>query len=387
MRGLPEHVALTSADLGPFFEPTHRALSERLAAIAAALQAEGSHDAVRVAAALGREHDLYRHLIPAFVSDGAGPGIDVRTLVLIREALGYASPLADGIFAVQGLGTYPVALAGNAAQRAELDAFVRGDRVAAFALTEPEAGSDVASLRTEARHTGDGWVLDGEKTLISNAPIADRYVVFANADPTRGKRGISAFLVPRAAEGLLVEPQPMSGDHPIGRLHMTGCRVPEHALLGAVGDGLKLALATLETFRISVGAAACGMAAAALEDSIVHVMRRIQFGRPLAEQQLVQAYLAEMATELDAARLLVARAAHVKDTQPGRASREVAMAKMFATEAAQRIIDKAVQLHGGRGVLTGTRVEALYRDIRPLRIYEGTTEIQKLIIARTLVGT
>lgn len=388
MNTLPDHVALTSVGLDAFFDDGHRALAERLQGVVARLSEDASHDAAAIGAALGRELDLYRYLVPENAGGertGKAHDIDVRSLVLIREALGYASPLADAIFAVQGLGSYPIAIAGDAGQRGELAALIAGDHIAAFALTEPEAGSDVASLRTEARRAGDGWILDGEKTLISNVSIADRFVVFANADPSRGRKGISAFIVPANASGLTLERQAMSIDHPIGTLRMAGCRVSGEALLGEVGDGLSLAMQTLETFRISVGAAACGMAAAALEDSIVHVTRRVQFGRPLAEQQLVQAYLAEMATELDASRLLVARAAHVKDTVGGRPTREVAMAKMYATEAAQRIIDKAVQLHGGRGVLTGTRVEALYRDVRPLRIYEGTTEIQKLIIARSLL--
>lgn len=378
MNTLPDHVALTSVGMEAFYTDAHRQLVERLQPVVEALGEP--QDAAEVAAAMGSEHDLYRHLVPG------DDGMDVRSLVLIREALGYASPLADAIFAVQGLGTYPIAIAGTDAQKAQLPALIAGERIAAFGLTEPEAGSDVASLRTEARREGDGWVLDGEKTLISNVPIADVHVVFANADPDKGRKGISAFLVPKGVPGLKLVPQPMSIDHPIGMLRMQRCKLPAEALLGEVGGGFKLAMQTLETFRISVGAAACGMAAAALEDSIVHVQRRVQFGKPLATQQMVQAYLAEMATELDASRLLVARAAFVKDTHGGRPSREVAMAKMYATEAAQRIIDRAVQLHGGRGVLSGTRVEALYRDIRPLRIYEGTTEIQKLIIARTLVG-
>ena len=361
MNTLPDHIPLTSIGLDAFFGDPHRSIVERLQAVVSAMGDQPDHDAARVAADLGREHDLYRYLVPS-----SGDTVDVRTLVLIREALGYANPLADAIFAVQGLGTYPIAVAGDAAQREHLDALIRGETIAAFALTEPEAGSDVASLRTEARRDGDGWILDGEKTLISNVPIADLYVVFANADPSRGKKGITAFVVPKGAPGLELTPQRMSVDHPIGMLTLTGCRLDAAAQLGPVGKGLGLALKTLETFRISVGAAACGMAARAIEETLVHVRRRVQFGRPLAEQQIVQAYLAEMATELDASRLLVARAAHVKDTIGGRPSREVAMAKMYATEAAQRIIDKAVQLHGGRGVLTGSpRRSALPRHPTP----------------------
>ncbi len=376
MSALPHKLSLTSAAL-PFFDDHHRALAATLDAVVEALSGP-AHDAASLARDLGAVHGLYRHLVAA--------PLDVRALVLIREALGYASPLADAIFAVQGLGAYPIVLAGSEAQKARwLGDVARGARITGFGLTEPEAGSDVASLACRAARAGDGWVLDGDKTLISNVPIAHHYVVFANADPTAGRKGISAFVVERDAPGLTLEPQPLSIDHPIGKLTLRGCRVPADALLGQVGGGFKLAMQTLDAFRISVGAAANGMATAALDDALRHVVARRQFGKPLAEQQLVQAHLADMATELDAARLLVARAAHAKDTRGGRRSGEAAMAKMYATEAAQRIIDAAVQLHGGRGVLRGTRVEALYRDIRPLRIYEGTTEIQKLIIARDLL--
>jgi acyl-CoA dehydrogenase len=310
----------------------------------------------------------------------------VRSLVLIREALGQVSPLADAIFAVQGLGTYPLVLAGSDAQRRRwLPDLLSGKRVAAFALTEPEAGSDVASLQATARRDGDGWVLDGDKTLISNVPIAQQHVLFANADPAAGRKGITAFVVEKGAPGLELEPIEMSVAHPIGRLRLRDCRVSADALLGEVGQGFRVAMATLEAFRISVGAAACGMARHALTRSIEHVRARRQFGAPLADQQMVKGYLADMATELDAARLLVARAAHRRDTTRGRVASEAAMAKMYATEAAQRIIDTAVQLHGGMGVVNGTDVERLYREIRPLRIYEGTTEIQKLIIARALL--
>jgi acyl-CoA dehydrogenase len=311
--------------------------------------------------------------------------LDVRSLCLAREALAYVSPLADSVFAVQGLGSHPVVLATKADGR---DVFLRevatGARIGGFGLTEPEAGSDVASMRTTARREADAWILDGEKTFISNVGIARHFVVFANADPAAGKKGISAFLVPHDAPGLGLEKVPMSVDHPLGRLVMNGCRVPGTALLGEVGHGLRLALGTLDVFRTSVGAAACGMARRALDETILRVRAREQFGKKLAEQQLTQAAVAEMATELDAARLLVYRAAWKKD-QGERAPVDVAMAKMFATEAAQRIVDRAVQLHGGLGVTTSV-VERLYREIRPLRIYEGTTEIQKLIIGGALLG-
>ncbi|WP_437758258.1 acyl-CoA dehydrogenase family protein [Sorangium sp. So ce1389] len=402
-------LALSSADLPVFFEERHAALAARLTAEALAPLA-GARDAADVARRMGEPLGLYAHLIPEALGGApAGAGraadraaIDVRSLVLVREALGQVSPLADAIFAVQGLGSYPVVLAGSDAQRREiLPDVLSGRRIGAFALTEPEAGSDVASLRTEARREGDGWVLDGEKVLISNVPLAHHLVVFARtgaAAPQRGggdaggRAAITAFLVDSGAPGVSAEPLPMSVPHPIGRLRFEGCRVPDSARLGEVGGGFKLAMQTLDAFRISVGAAANGMAARALREAIAHVTRRRQFGAPLSEQQMVRAYLAEMATELDAARLLVARAAHKRDTAPekaggaaARVSTEAAMAKMFATEAAQRIIDRAVQLHGGMGVIEGTEVERLYREIRPLRIYEGTTEIQKLIIAKGIL--
>ncbi len=383
-------VALSSHDLAPFFGPAYATLAGRLTAEALApLSAE--HDAARSAKAMGAL-GLYTYLVPE-AHGGAATGkpgqsayVDVRSLVLVREALGQVSPLADAIFAVQGLGSYPIVLAGSEDQRRRcLPGVISGERIGAFGLTEPEAGSDVASLRTTARREGDAWILDGEKTLISNVPIADHHVVFANADPARGRKGITAFLVERGAPGLALEEIPMSIPHPIGRLILSGCRVPAGAVIGEIGAGFKLAMETLDAFRISVGAAACGMARSALAASLEHVARRRQFGAPLADQQMVKAALADMATELDAARLLVARAAHLRDTGGGRVSTVAAMAKMYATEAAQRIIDRAVQLHGGAGVCLGSEVERLYREIRPLRIYEGTTEIQKLIIAKGLL--
>ncbi|WP_437817292.1 acyl-CoA dehydrogenase family protein [Sorangium sp. So ce1078] len=399
-------LALSSADLPVFFEERHAALAARLTPEALAALA-GARDPAAVARCMGEPLGLYAHLVPEALGGApAGGGlspdpmaIDVRSLVLIREALGQVSPLADAIFAVQGLGSYPIVLAGSDAQRrAILPDVLSGRRIGAFALTEPEAGSDVASLRTEARRDGDGWVLDGEKVLISNVPLAHHLVVFARTDGGGaggvdarggGRAGITAFLVDSGAPGVASEPLPMSVPHPIGRLRFDGCRVPDGARLGEVGGGFRLAMQTLDAFRISVGAAANGMAARALREAIAHVTRRRQFGAPLSEQQMVRAYLAEMATELDAARLLVARAAHKRDTAAGgaaaRVSTEAAMAKMFATEAAQRIIDRAVQLHGGLGVIEGTEVERLYREIRPLRIYEGTTEIQKLIIAKGIL--
>ncbi|NUP14120.1 MAG: acyl-CoA dehydrogenase [Polyangiaceae bacterium] len=374
------------AACGPFFEERHAKLAAQLAAALPVRRADLHGDPATAARAMGQRDGgvgLYSHLVP---SDPKGP-LDVRTLVVVREMLAQVSPMADAIFAVQGLGSYPVFAFGSTEQRESIRAGVlAGDRIGAFALTEPEAGTDVASLSTRATRDGDGWILDGEKTLISNIGIAHHYVVFANADPAAGRKGITAFLVPARAEGVTESALPLSSPHPLGGLVFRGCRVPDSARIGDVGQGFGIALATLDAFRISVGAAANGMAARALALASDRIRARKQFGKPLAEQQQVQAYIADMATELDAARLLVARAAYVKDTSSSRVTTEAAMAKMFATESAQRIIDRAVQLFGGGGVLLGSEVEALYRDIRPLRIYEGTTEIQRVVIARGLLG-
>ena len=390
----PRKVRPSWAALPMFFDAAHRGLGEACDAIH-----DGDvalHDPPRVIPRLG-ELGLLQLLVPANQGGGAwgagGAAVDVRALCVAREALAYSSGLADSIFAVEGLGSHPILLAGEGAKRAAVLAeVVRGERVCAFALTEPEAGSDVASMRTTARREGDAWILDGEKVFISNVGIAHHYVVFANADPAAGKKGISAFLVEASAEGLLTEPIAMSVEHPLGRLAMKSCRVPASALLGEVGMGLRLALGTLDVFRTSVGAAAVGMARRALDEAIARVTRRVQFGKPLSDFQLTQAALADMATELDAARLLVCRAAWEKDQPQGDAARargdgvSVAMAKMYATEAAQRIIDRGVQLFGGLGVTEGNVLDRLYREIRPLRIYEGTTEIQKLIIGGALTA-
>jgi acyl-CoA dehydrogenase len=377
-----------------FFDGPHRELGAELErAVTASPGSDGAlADAARVVPRLG-ELGLLRLLVPASHGGGAwgrgGESLDVRALSIAREALAYVSPLADAIFAVEGLGSFPILLAGEGARRAGVLAeVVRGERVCAFALTEPEAGSDVASMRAVARRDGDGWVLDGEKVFISNAGIAHHYVVFANADPDKGKKGISAFLVDARTKGLVTEPIAMSIEHPLGRVGLRGCRVPGDALVGEVGHGLRLALGTLDVFRTSVGAAAVGMARRALDEAIARVTTRVQFGKRLADFQLTQAALADMATELDAARLLVYRAAWEKDhaEDPRAGGTSVAMAKMYATEAAQRIIDRAVQLFGGLGVTDRAVVDHLYREIRPLRIYEGTTEIQKLIIGGALVS-
>jgi acyl-CoA dehydrogenase len=313
---------------------------------------------------------------------------DLRGLCVLRETIAGASPLADAVVALQALAATPILLAGTDAQRRRwIPALMSGAAMGAFVMSEPEAGSDVAAMRTTARRDGDGWVLDGEKHLISNAGIADLHVVFAVTSPGRGSRGIGAFLVPADAEGCRFDgAQVTAAPHPLGRLAFNGCRLPPDALLGEIEGGFKLAMATLDRVRPSVGAAACGMASRALDATLEHARTRRQFGQPLGDLQLVRARIGEMATELDAARLLVYRAAWEKDRGAERITVPAAMAKSFATEAAQRIIDAAVQIAGGRGVLVGHPVEHLYRAIRALRIYEGATEVQHLIIGAALLA-
>jgi acyl-CoA dehydrogenase len=304
----------------------------------------------------------------------------------VREGLAWASGAADSLFAVQGLGTYPIHAFGSTEQKSRfIPGALAGRAVAAFALTEPEAGTDIASLQTTAVKDGadaTGWRLTGTKTFISNAPVADQMVVFANADPPARRKGITAFIVKRSAPGLAVHgPIPMIADHSIGTLHLESTVVPDVDRLGEVGAGFDIAMSTLDTFRVSVGAAACGMARRALDEALHRAVTRKQFGREIAEFQQIQAYLADSIAELDAARLLVFRAALLKDEGAASITEEAAIAKMFATEAAQRIIDRCLQIHGGLGVVRGIAVERLYREIRALRIYEGTTEIQRVVIA------
>ena len=327
--------------------------------------------------------DLLRYAI-------AQPGgrLDVRSLCLIRELLSYSSPLADLAFVMQGLGTYPLSLAAPEHVRDFwLKRAAAGQSVAAFALTEAEAGSDVAAISTTARRDGDAFVINGSKRFISNAGLADFYTVFARTG-TRADGGaeLSAFVVGARMPGFNVRSRTeMIASHPIGEIEFKDCRVPAEDMVGRAGDGFRLAMQTLDTFRASVGAAACGMAGRALDEAITYARSRRQFGRALAEHQLIQEKLAEMMTELDAARLLVYRAAYLKDAGVERVTREASEAKLFATEAAGRIIDQAVQIHGGAGLVRGSRTERLYREIRALRIYEGTSEIQKLVIAGQLL--
>jgi acyl-CoA dehydrogenase len=314
--------------------------------------------------------------------------IDVRTLCLTRELLAYRSALADFAFAMQGLGSGPVSLFGSAELKKRwLPGVVDGSYIAAFALSEREAGSDVAALATRAERTGDAYVLDGEKTWISNAGIADLYVVFARTGES-GARGLSAFAIDAATPGCIAGPAIETiSPHPLGTLRLENCTVPAECRIGQEGEGFKVAMSVLDVFRSTVGAAALGFANRALRESIEHAKRRTLFGAPLAALQLTQAALATMATDVDASALLVYRAAWEKDSGRARVTREAAMAKWFATEAAGRVCDRAVQLFGGRGVTRGEVVERLFRDVRALRIYEGASEIQQLVIAKALLSS
>ena len=310
-------------------------------------------------------------------------------LCLARERLARISPLADLAFAMQGLGSFPITLSGSEGLRAEwLPRVARGEVVAAFALTEENAGSDLAGLATTARRDGDGYILEGEKIFISNAGIAELYTVFAATAPPGERRRLTAFVVPADADGLETEPMHVLGGHPIGRVRFCGVRVPESARIGDEGAGMAVALGTLQRFRPTVGAAAVGFAQRALDESVLHVKSRVQFGAPLAEREAVQMRIADMACAVEGARLLVYRAARAADDGASREAlgRTGSMAKLVATEAAQRVVDQAVQLHGGRGVVTGGIVARLYEDVRALRIYEGASDVQRLLIARDVLA-
>ena len=369
----------------PFFEDRHRDLAVALEAWCAAhLPVDhGDVDAAcrGLVAALGTGGWL-RH-------SGAGTGerLDVRTLCLIRETLARHDALADFAFAMQGLGMGAVSLFGTPEQREWLDRTRAGTAIAAFALTEPGSGSDVAATAMMAERIPGGWRLTGEKTWISNGGIADIYLVFARTGEAPGARGLSAFLMPADAPGLTIaERLQVIAPHPLARLRLDGVELPEAALIGTAGEGFKIAMSVLDVFRPTVGAAALGLARRALDEALARTQsRRIQ-GQPLSALQMVQGHLADMALKIDAAALLVYRAAWVKDQGAPRVSREAAMAKLYATEAAQEVIDAALQLHGGDGVRHGTVVEALYREIRALRIYEGASDVQRVVIARSILG-
>jgi acyl-CoA dehydrogenase len=365
----------------PFFEDKHRALAVELEAWCAAHPPVDHSDVDRACrtrvAALGEAGFL--------VHSGAAEheALDVRTLCLIRETLARHDGLADFAFAMQGLGMGAVSLFGSPEQRRWLDKTRRGEAISAFALTEPMSGSDVANITTSAVAEGADFVLSGEKTWISNGGIADIYVVFARTAEAPGAKGLSAFLVPADTPGLeIVERLETIAPHPLARLRFNTMRLPGTARLGEAGAGFKIAMAVLDVFRSTVGAAALGFAKRALDEALERANRRQLFGAPLSALQMVQGHLADMALGVDAAALLVYRAAWAKDQGAARVSREAAMAKLYATDTAQEIIDKAVQIHGGDGVRKGTVVERLYREIRALRIYEGASDVQKIIIAR-----
>ena len=389
-----DHLAL------PFFDAAHRSLGAALIDWVPQQQIDEQDDRAACRAwvrALG-DAGWLRYCVPAAFG-GALAQLDSRALVVLRETLAYHSPLADFAFAMQGLGSGAITLAGSPAQQAAyLPAVARGDKIAAFALSEPDAGSDAGAMKTVASQThaaAAGFVLDGSKTWISNGGIADYYCVFAKTAPEAGTRGISAFIVDASTPGLdASEHIAVMAPHPLATLRFAQCQLPAHALLGELHGGFKLAMRTLDIFRASVAAAALGMARRALAEAVAYARERPMFGQRLADFQLTQAKLGEMAALVDAAAVLTYRAAWLRDcvgtesaAQAQAYTAAAAMAKMTATENAQRVIDMALQMHGGMGVKVGTKVESLYRDIRSLRIYEGATEVQQLIIGKSVLKT
>lgn len=375
----------------PFFEERHQAFAAELSAWADRHLADLPHEDVDAAcrhrvAALGAAGFL-RAVVPAAFG-GLSDRLDVRTLCLAREILAARDGLADFAFAMQGLGTGSISLFGSDTMKGRvLPDVAAGRRIAAFALSEKEAGSDVAAMATAAIQDGAAHVrIDGEKSWISNGGIADHYVVFARTGEAPGARGLSCFLVEADTPGLsITERIDVIAPHPLATLRFENCRIPLENRIGGPGEGFKVAMATLDIFRSTVGAAALGFARRALDDSLSHAASRAIFGGTLGDLQLTQAALADSAAEVDAAALLVYRAAWTKDKGALRVTREAALAKLVATENAQRVIDRAVQIHGGLGVTRGVKVEGLYREIRALRIYEGASEVQKVVIARDLL--
>ena len=386
--------ALDSSFLSwPFFAEAHRRFASELEQWA---QQNLGDAAVEVGDIDGLVCDLavrlgaagwLRYVVPKALG-GVTERLDVRSLCLIREILARHSGIADFTFAMQGLGSGPITLFGTPEQQQRyLPGVIDGRRIAAFALSEQSAGSDVAALATNARRDGDCYVLDGDKTWISNAGIASQYVLFARTGEGPGAKGLSAFVVDADTPGLTVSERiEVTAPHVLGSLRLDNCRVPAASLLGRPGEGFRIAMATLDVFRSTVGAAALGFGRRALLEACRHVRERVVFGNRLSDLQATRMRISDMAVEIDAAALLVYRAAWVKDSGAERVTREASMAKLYATEAAQRVIDSAVQLYGGLGVTRGSTVERLYREIRPLRIYEGTSEIQKLVIASQVLG-
>jgi acyl-CoA dehydrogenase len=374
----------------PFFEPRHRALALDLDAWAAANLAAVDHadtDAAcrALVAMLGRDGWL---ACTAIDPDDPASKLDVRSLCLIRETLARHDGLADFAFAMQGLGTGAISLFGTEAQKRRCLPETRtGRAIAAFALSEPRSGSDVANMDLAATRDGDTFVLDGEKTWISNGGIADLYTVFARTGEASGARGLSAFVMPADTPGLAIaERLEVVAPHPLARLRFENCRIPASAMIRNPGDGFRIAMSVLDVFRSTVAAAALGFARRALDESLSRAATRELFGAPMAELQMVQGHLADMALDVDAAALLTYRAAWTKDAGAARVTREAAMAKLFATDRAQAVIDAAVQIHGGDGVRKGHVVESLYREIRALRIYEGASDVQKVVIARQVLA-
>ncbi|MFI5010786.1 MAG: acyl-CoA dehydrogenase family protein [Hyphomicrobiales bacterium] len=377
----------------PFFEERHRRFAAEIADFAAGTVAGlvDHHDVDascrRLVRALG-EAGFLRHAVVAPYG-GEAPSLDVRTLCLARETLAATAGLADFAFAMQGLGMGPVSLFGTAEQKQRwLPGVAGGERIAAFALSEPEAGSDPAAMTTSAVPDGNAHLrLDGVKTWISNGGIADHYVVFCRTGEAPGARGLSAVMVEAGAPGFTIaERLETIAPHPLATLSFEGCRVPVGNRIGGPGEGFKVAMATLDVFRSTVGAAALGFARRALSEALERAATRKMFGATLADLQLTQGALAEMVADVEASALLVYRAAWVKDQGAERVTKEAALAKLVATEAAQRVIDKAVQMFGGEGVRSGVKVEELYREIRALRIYEGASEVQKIVIARAALA-
>ncbi len=376
----------------PFFDAPHRQLKQALNEWATAhIQPSHTDESNVDAQCQGLVQQLgqagwLRHAIAGKAYGGLNDSVDTRSICLLREELAWHHGLADFAFAMQGLGSGAISLFGSESQKQYyLPRVAQGSAIAAFALSEPDAGSDVAAMRCSATRAGDDYVLNGEKTWISNGGIADFYVVFARTDDAPGAKGISAFIVDADTPGLkIAERIDVVAPHPLALLRFENARIPASQRIGDSGGGFKVAMATLDVFRTSVAAAALGFAQRALDESLAWAQQRQMFGHPLADFQITQTKLADMATALDAARLLTYRAAWLRD-QGQRITQEAAMAKMTATENAQRIIDMAVQLHGGMGVKKGHIVESLYREIRALRIYEGATEVQQLIIGRELL--
>jgi acyl-CoA dehydrogenase len=374
----------------PFFEDRHRALAQALEGWASDNLAHVDHGDVdqacrELVAKLGEGGWLVHSAVDP---DDGDSKLDVRSLCIIRETLARHDGLADFAFAMQGLGTGALSLFGTAGQKREwLARTRRGKALSAFALSESKSGSDVANLDLAAAVDGDSYVLNGEKTWISNGGIADVYTVFARTGEGPGAKGISAFIVPADAPGLsIAERLEVIAPHPLARLSFENCRVPRTAMIESPGQGFRIAMSVLDVFRPTVAAAALGFARRALDESVSRATSRKLFGAPMAELQMVQGHIADMALDIDASALLVYRAAWLKDSGAPRISREAAMAKLFSTDRAQSVIDKAVQIHGGDGVRKGSIVESLYREIRALRIYEGASDVQKIIIARQVIA-